>query len=1220
MTEQNLTKLTINTLTKSQYQALYNSGDISYTEIYLITDDNGTGVYALANNVYTKAEIDDIIANLPSGGGSGSGVDLSDYYTKSEITALLANKANTSDLSDYVEIADLANVATSGDYNDLFNAPTIPSKTSDLTNDSGYVSSSSLSTVATSGSYNDLSNKPDLTVYETKAEAFSGDYDDLTNKPNLSIYQTVSNAFSGDYDDLTNKPDLTVYQTIVNSFSGDYDDLSNKPDLSVYQTIANAFSGSYNDLTDKPTIPTIPTNISTFTNDSGYQTASNVNTAIATALTGYATESYVQTAVQNLGNVFTIKGSVSTVANLPSTNNSIGDVYYVAEKQAGYIWIEIDNVAQWEELGETIDLSNYVQSSDLTWNNISSKPTFATVATSGSYNDLTDKPTIPAALSGGTWINIDSNNNINVSDPYISLVDGSGNPRVMISSTSNGTAPTFTATYCNITPTGFGIVDKTQGTFGGYTAAYTYYRHRNILVNNKWTLSFPTDNGTIATQEWVSNNFSSSGSSSAPSNMATTDTAQTISAEKTFTSGAIFDGSNGYKFIFNGTNPIEMYAPSNSTTGFTLFNSNNYEKGYLQYNSIQDALYLGRWGDSSSSPTYAQNIGFLSELGSNGYRVLMPNKTSTSSATATANTYYIPTEITNGTTVVKAASNGIIDISSLLSSGGTTVSGTNDGTNWTSITIGSNTYNIPSGSSSGGSTSGDYVTLATDQNITGTKTFTGAKKLGFKQSSSSDVIGFTAYDYNNAEFGNLQIANRTVGGSNYTYVTLGNYSSNSTKSKLGFRVQPNSSSNSFNFVMPYGTNSNFTANGYSTSSDTTFPFAFTDGTTTIKANATGLVDLSTLNLGGSSSGSGTTYSEGYGIDISNGEIAIDTSIVALKSDLSSGGSSVSGTNDGTNWTSLTINGSTYAIPAGGSSSGGSSGSSAGNGAIYYHNVRLAFAGSNSNYGKTIEFSILTKSATQILTMAELINQVSALQNEPYNDSVVGVIFGQVYQTNTSGTKEQILGFGLTGTSSNPNFYMNVRSNNGRQSAVTISLTNAQSFTSSINWINNLQNLSGYEVSANCYDIVTGGASSSSGSGIVDINDIPLVEGELAVKEIPLYDETTGEPLLDENGNPITEERLGIDDNIYNDLDELYQRVYTLEQNSGGNVPTKTSDLINDSGFITSASVPSTATSTSTSTVTPSTIQLTFTFEDDTTQTVTLMTGATVSTTTTTTLS
>ena len=1145
MTEQNLTKLTINTLTKSQYQALYNSGDISYTEIYLITDDNGTGVYALANNVYTKAEIDAIIAELPSNGGSGSGVDLSDYYTKSEITALLANKANSSDLLDYVISSELASVATSGDYEDLSNTPSIPSKTSDLTNDSGFLTSNDVSAVATSGSYNDLSNKPDLTVYETKAEAFSGDYDDLTNKP-----------------------DLTVYQTIANSFSGDYTDLSNKPDLSVYQTIANAFSGSYNDLTDKPTIPTIPTNISTFTNDSGYQTASNVNTAIATALTGYATESYVNTAVANLGNVFTIKGSVSTVANLPASNNSIGDVYYVAEKQAGYIWIEIDNVAQWEELGETIDLSNYVQTTDLTWNNISSKPTFATVATSGSYADLSNKPTIPDAVSG----------------------------------------------------------------------TYSGSNWTSITIGNT-TKNIPA------------------GSSSAPSNMVTTDTAQNITAVKT-----IYNTSNGHSDIYF---KAPLNDNSSNTMGFSAFDSSNRQIGGLQI--MNRALQF----NSDTSSTYYYGT-FLTNFRNNsnslntvtGFRVLPSNATSGSysinfvapigtqtdlydiyKSNSNVNTVNLVAAVTDGTNTVLANKLGVVDISSLLSGsgssggGGTTVSGTNDGTNWTSLTVGSDTYNIPSGgtnvsgtndgsnwtsltignttynipsggSSSGSSSgsSGDAVTLTGDQNITGVKTFIGAKKLGFKKSLAGDVIGFTAYDNNNYEIGNLQIANRTVGGTTYNYVTLGNYSSQSSKSKLGFRVQPNSSSNSFNFVMPYGTNSNFTSNGYTTNADTTFPFAFTDGTTTIKANATGLVDLSTLNLGGSGSGSGTSYSEGYGIAITNNSIAVDTSVVALKSD-------ISGTNDGTNWTSLTINGSTYAIPAGGSSSGGSSGGSAGNGAIYYHNVRLFFGSSDtSNYAKVIEFSILTKSATQILTMNELINQVSALQNVAYNDSVVGVIYGQVYQYNSSSTKEQIIGFGLTGTSSNPNFYAVVRNNSGRTSTLTINATNSNSFTATISWINNLQNLIGYERTNKCYDIVTGGASSASGSGIVDINDIPLVEGELAVKEVPLYDEQTGEPLYDGNGDPIYEERLGLDDTIFDNFDELYQRVYTLEQNSGGNVPTKTSDLVNDSGFITSASVPSSATSTST--VTPSTIQLTFTFSDDTTQTVTLMTGATVSTTTT----
>lgn len=33
------------------------------------------------------------------------------------------------------------------------------------------------------------------------------------------------------------------------------------------------------------------------------------------------------------------------------------------------------------------------------WNDITDKPTFATVATSGSYNDLSNKPTIPSATS-----------------------------------------------------------------------------------------------------------------------------------------------------------------------------------------------------------------------------------------------------------------------------------------------------------------------------------------------------------------------------------------------------------------------------------------------------------------------------------------------------------------------------------------------------------------------------------------------------------------------------------------------------------------------------------------------------------------------------------------------------------------------------------------------------------------------------------------------------
>lgn len=63
---------------------------------------------------------------------------------KSTVADELDGKANSSHTHTKSEITDfptLATVATSGSYNDLSNKPTIPSKTSDLTNDSGFLTS-----------------------------------------------------------------------------------------------------------------------------------------------------------------------------------------------------------------------------------------------------------------------------------------------------------------------------------------------------------------------------------------------------------------------------------------------------------------------------------------------------------------------------------------------------------------------------------------------------------------------------------------------------------------------------------------------------------------------------------------------------------------------------------------------------------------------------------------------------------------------------------------------------------------------------------------------------------------------------------------------------------------------------------------------------------------------------------------------------------------------
>lgn len=83
---------------------------------------------------------------------------------------------------------ELAQVAFTGDYNDLENKPTIPEEFTqqqvDWNATSGVTSiknKPNLATVATSGNYNDLGNKPNLAAVAT-----SGSYNDLSDKPEVA--------------------------------------------------------------------------------------------------------------------------------------------------------------------------------------------------------------------------------------------------------------------------------------------------------------------------------------------------------------------------------------------------------------------------------------------------------------------------------------------------------------------------------------------------------------------------------------------------------------------------------------------------------------------------------------------------------------------------------------------------------------------------------------------------------------------------------------------------------------------------------------------------------------------------------------------------------------------------------------------------------------------------------------------------------------------------
>ena len=82
------------------------------------------------------------------------------------------------------DISGLANVATSGDYDDLENKPTIPAaqiqsdwSQSDNTKADFIKNKPTLANVATSGDYDDLSNKPSLLALgETSSKAYRGDH------------------------------------------------------------------------------------------------------------------------------------------------------------------------------------------------------------------------------------------------------------------------------------------------------------------------------------------------------------------------------------------------------------------------------------------------------------------------------------------------------------------------------------------------------------------------------------------------------------------------------------------------------------------------------------------------------------------------------------------------------------------------------------------------------------------------------------------------------------------------------------------------------------------------------------------------------------------------------------------------------------------------------------------------------------------------------------
>ena len=335
-------------------------------------------------------------------------IDLTNYVTKSE----LSTKADKTELHSHSNKDVLDGITTnkitewnnksnfSGNYNDLTNKPTIPTKVSELTNDEGYLTEyqdvywdaiigkpTTFEPSSHNHSINDISDYPnDLATKDYVEEAINNaKLEGGDAQVDLSIY-----AKKTDLHDHSNK---TVLDGITTSKVNQWDSKSD-------------FSGNYNDLTNKPTIPT---KVSQLINDEGYLTSIPSEYVTDSELNnkGYLTEHQdISGKVDKVNGKSLISDSeiarLSTLKNYDDSN---------IRSQLNNIENEIDELRE----GNTeIDLTNYVTKSELStkadktelhshtnktvldgissakvteWDN---KSTF-----SGNYNDLTNKPTIP---------------------------------------------------------------------------------------------------------------------------------------------------------------------------------------------------------------------------------------------------------------------------------------------------------------------------------------------------------------------------------------------------------------------------------------------------------------------------------------------------------------------------------------------------------------------------------------------------------------------------------------------------------------------------------------------------------------------------------------------------------------------------------------------------------------------------------------------------------
>ena len=248
----------------------------------------------LTAGLATKQDVISDLAAIRAGAQAGATAvqpaTLDSYATKVELNTGLSGKQDTiNDLSTIrsgaaagstaLQPSDVAEVAVSGNYADLINKPTIPTKTSDLTNDSGFITASGAPVQDVQVDGTSIVNAQGIANISIPASGVLDVEVDGTSvvdaqgvaEIDLSGYATTQALTTG----LASKQDTISDLATIRSGAAAGASAVQPGDLAAVAT-----TGSYNSLSDKPSIPTV---------DQAYN-ASSTNaqsgTAVAQAIGG----------------------------------------------------------------------------------------------------------------------------------------------------------------------------------------------------------------------------------------------------------------------------------------------------------------------------------------------------------------------------------------------------------------------------------------------------------------------------------------------------------------------------------------------------------------------------------------------------------------------------------------------------------------------------------------------------------------------------------------------------------------------------------------------------------------------------------------------------------------------------------------------------------------------------------------------------------------------